>query len=46
MWVFDDDHIACVAFDVFVFAGYAVVFVPVVVDDAGVPAVVHVDLQY
>ena len=39
--VFDYDYIVCVAVDVVV-AGYVALFI-VAVDDAGVPAAVHVD---
>ena len=41
--VFDDDYIVCVSVDVVVVAGYVILFVVVAVDDAGVPAVAHVD---
>ena len=41
--VFDDDYIVCVAADVVVAAGYVFLFVIVAVDDAGVPAVAHVN---
>ena len=44
--VFDDDYnVVCGAFDVVVIAGL-VVFVVVAVDDAGVPAVFHIDAKY
>ena len=40
--VFDCDYIVCIAADVVILAGYAVLFVIVIVDDAGVPAAAHV----
>ena len=40
--VFDCDYIVCIAADVFILAGYAVLFVIVIVDVAGVPAAAHV----
>ena len=40
--VFDCDYIASVAADVVILAGYVVLFVIVIVDDAGVPAAAHV----
>ena len=40
--VFDCDYIVCVAADVVILAGYVVLFVIVIVDDAGVPAAAHV----
>ena len=36
--VFDCDYIVCIAADVVILAGYAVLFVIVIVDYAGVPA--------
>ena len=42
MLLFDGDYIlVCVAVDVVVAAGLVVVLVVVAIDDAGVPAVVH-----
>ena len=43
--VFDDDYVVGGAVDVVVIAGL-VVFVVVAVDDAGVPAVFHIDAKY
>ena len=40
--VFDCAFIVCVAADVVILAGYVVLFVIVIVDDAGVPAAAHV----
>ena len=40
--VFDCDYIVCIAADVVILTGYAVLFVIVIVDDAGVPAAAHV----